>query len=133
MTVRKAEKPGPSASEPGRSAADPEDSAAVVFEPCPLADVVSSGLLVAPTVLAGDVSTARPVTGVAVMMLPEIGPWLRPGLLLVTSTTVLARLAVPVADFLARLDRSEVSALVVRSTPDIPCHRASRTTFPSRC
>ncbi|AOD20915.1 MULTISPECIES: helix-turn-helix domain-containing protein [Rhodococcus] len=114
MTVRKAEKPGPSAAEPDRSAADPEDSAAVAFEPCPLTDVVSSGFLVAPTVIAGDVSTARAVTGVAVMMLPEIGPWLRPGLLLVTSTTVLARLAVPIADFLARLDRSEVSALVVR-------------------
>ncbi|WP_037223870.1 PucR family transcriptional regulator ligand-binding domain-containing protein, partial [Rhodococcus sp. R1101] len=107
MTVRKAEKPG-------RSTAEPEDSAAVGFEPCPLADVVSSGFLVAPTVVAGDLSAARAVVEVAVMMLPEIGPWLRPGSLLVTSTTVLARLAVPIADFLARLNRNEVSALVVR-------------------
>lgn len=85
-----------------------------IVAPTPFADVVASGLLDAPTVIAGDVATARDVTGIAVMMLPEIGPWLRPNQLLVTSTTVLRRLAGTIGEFTARLARNEIAGLVVR-------------------
>lgn len=95
-------------------------SGTVAFDPAPLADVIASGFLVAPAVVAGDLSTARTVTEVAMMALPDIGPWLRPGQLLVTSTTVLARLAASAADFLARLDRHEIAGLVVRLDAEEP-------------
>jgi purine catabolism regulator len=85
-----------------------------ISEPIPFADIIASGLLVDPEVIAGDVATARGVTDVVVMMLPEIGPWLRPNQLLITSTTVLRRLAGTNGDFTARLARHEIAGLVVR-------------------
>src|SRR5690606_3160961 len=63
--------------------------------PAPLGKIVDSGLFVAPRPVAGEIDAASEVSEVSVMMLPDIGPWLRPGQLLVTSTSVLARLSVP--------------------------------------
>lgn len=96
------------------------DGDTVALDPTPFADVVASGLFEAPILVAGDIATARAVTGVAMMMLPDIGPWLRPGQLIVTSATVLARVSGTAADLLARLDRHEVSGLVVRIDSDDP-------------
>lgn len=93
---------------------------AAVAEPSSLAEVLASGLLAVPTVVSGDVSAARPVTATAVMMIPDIGPWVQRGLLLFTSTTVLDRLAVPIEDFLTRLDRQEISGLVIRLDAEHP-------------
>lgn len=81
--------------------------------PAPLGKIVDSGLFVAPRPVAGEIDAASEVSEVSVMMLPDIGPWLRPGQLLVTSTSVLARLSVPLDAFLARLHRHEVVGLVV--------------------
>ncbi|MDA3644035.1 PucR family transcriptional regulator ligand-binding domain-containing protein [Saccharopolyspora indica] len=98
------------------SCPDPVDAAAdhPVFHPVLFADVLSSPLLPEPTVVTGDVTAARDVTNVAVMVLPDIGPWLRPGQLLITSTTVLSRLVGPASDFVAMLDRRGAAALAVR-------------------
>ena len=103
-----------------RNAEETSHAEVVVFDPVAVADIIESGFLVAPVLVAGDVSAARTVTGIAVMTLPDIGPWLRPGQLLVTSTTVLARLAGTAEDFLAGLDRHAVAGLVVRLDPACP-------------
>ncbi|WP_084721822.1 PucR family transcriptional regulator [Rhodococcus marinonascens] len=84
---------------------------------------MTSGLLLSPEVVAGDIEAARDVSTVAVMAVPDIGPWLRPGQLLITSTSVLSRLVEPIDAFLARLDSRAVAGLAVRldvAAPTLP-------------
>ncbi|MEV0946854.1 PucR family transcriptional regulator ligand-binding domain-containing protein [Rhodococcus sp. NPDC049939] len=97
---------------------------------------MTSGLLLSPRVVAGDVEVARDVSTVAVMAVPDIGPWLRPGQLLITSTSVLNRLVEPIDAFLARLHRGSASGLAVRlddgvaKLPDGMIDEATQLGFP---
>jgi purine catabolism regulator len=86
--------------------------------PQSFADVLASDLLASPTLFAGETGTAREVSNVAVMAVPDIGPWLRAGQLLITASAVLGRLVEPIDAFLTRLDRRGVAGLVVQLDDD---------------
>ncbi|ANS31577.1 purine catabolism regulatory protein-like family protein [Rhodococcus opacus] len=102
-------------SAPGfRAAADTGDGPGPGVAPQSFADVLVSDLLVSPALVAGATGTSREVSNVAVMAVPDIGPWLRTGQLLLTTSAVLGRLVEPIDAFLARLDRRGVSGLAVR-------------------
>ncbi|RZK70123.1 MAG: PucR family transcriptional regulator, partial [Rhodococcus sp. (in: high G+C Gram-positive bacteria)] len=102
-------------SAPGfRAAADTGDGPGPGVAPQSFADVLVSDLLVSPTLVAGATGTSREVSNVAVMAVPDIGPWLRTGQLLITTSAVLGRLVEPIDAFLARLDRRGVAGLAVR-------------------
>ncbi|MEN0137359.1 MAG: PucR family transcriptional regulator ligand-binding domain-containing protein [Rhodococcus sp. (in: high G+C Gram-positive bacteria)] len=77
-------------------------------------DVLASDLLASPTLVAGATGTTREVSNVAVMAVPDIGPWLRAGQLLITTTSVLGRLVEAIDAFLTRLDRRGVAGLAVQ-------------------
>ncbi|MBC2640942.1 MULTISPECIES: PucR family transcriptional regulator [unclassified Rhodococcus (in: high G+C Gram-positive bacteria)] len=104
--------------------------------PQSFADVLASDLLVSPTLVAGSEGTIREVSSVAVAAVPDIGPWLRTGQLLITTTSVLGRLVEPIGAFLTRLDRRGVAGLAVRLDDDtaaLPaemCDAADELGFP---
>ncbi|BAH51533.1 PucR family transcriptional regulator [Rhodococcus opacus] len=90
-------------------------------------DVLASDLLASPTLVAGATGTTREVSNVAVMAVPDIGPWLRTGQLLITTTAVLGRLVEPIDAFLTRLDRRGVAGLAVRLDDDTAALPAEMT------
>ncbi|MBM4526979.1 PucR family transcriptional regulator [Rhodococcus hoagii] len=96
-------------------------TASNTFAPVPLDTLLASGLLPGAALVTERPAAAGAITNVAVMAVPDVGPWLRRDQLLVTSGSVLARLA-SVSDFVARLDRRGVAALAVRldTGPDLP-------------
>ncbi|MFC0450455.1 PucR family transcriptional regulator [Rhodococcus jostii] len=114
MTTRDA-----GSSAPGfRAAADTDTGPGLDLPAQSFTEVLGADLLVSPTLVAGDTGTSREVSSVAVMAVPDIGPWLRSGQLLITTTSVLGRLVEPIDAFLTRLDRRGVAGLAVRLDDD---------------
>ncbi|TQC44098.1 PucR family transcriptional regulator [Rhodococcus sp. WS4] len=106
-------------SAPGfRAAPDIDAGRGLDLPPQSITEVLAADLLVSPTLVAGGTGTSREVSNVAVMAVPDIGPWLRSGQLLITTTSVLGRLVEPIDAFLTRLDRRGVAGLTVRLDDD---------------
>ncbi len=104
-------------------------TASNTFAPVPLDTLLASGLLPGAALVTERPAAAGAITNVAVMAVPDVGPWLRRDQLLVTSGSVLSRLA-SVSDFVARLDRRGVAALAVRldTGPELPRELADAAT-----
>ena len=68
-------------------------TASNTFAPVSLDTLLASGLLPGAALVTERPAAAGAITNVAVMAVPDVGPWLRRDQLLVTSGSVLARLA----------------------------------------
>jgi len=98
--------------------------------------VLDSSVLEGTRVLAGESGLERPVTRMNVMEVPDIGPWVRPGELLLTTGYALRAEPERLAGLVEELDGRGVSAIAVklgRYLDDVPpaaLRAADRLGFP---
>ena len=83
----------------------------------PLEELLRSALLPSSSVVVGDVDGVA-VHGVGFMAVPDIGPWLRSGQLLITSPRTLGLLTEAASTFVGRLSSRGVVALAVQFNSD---------------